>query len=374
MTTLLDQPKPLAGASLAELLDQVEQGQRAQQRELEAIGEQLDHAREAGAHPDLPVHTLDALLGCLTQTSRAHRGTTKHLSVRLTALARGDRASVTGEDLGLAHLLRRTRLEHESLLGLLDFADCTTAHFTCPAAAPAQHRELYAALASWARRERARIRVEFDELVPHAIELAPGLSEEGQRVELPIHRREILAGGGHRSEATVFCPAERESVGVDWCRGCPLLVRVGKDVVECTPHDMAPSRDGARARLGVDILVGEAMGEHHVTALPEAPAVDVARALASERGRPALVVDDGGRLLSVVDAETAAASPRRLPVGALGHLVATVHESTSLADALDCMVRKHRRFLPVVRDDDRVVGVLADVDALRSIARRRTDR
>lgn len=357
-------------ASLS-LLGQLEEAQQSQARDLDEVGERLSRLILDGNAAPLPIHTLDAVVACLRDAFRAHRTTSGHLSTGLARLAEEHDEPRTRMTPGLARLLRELRAGHENLLGLLEFADRLTASFTCPPHATEQQRRLYAALAVWSRRERTCIRLEAEYLVSRALQLAPALASDAHAVTLTVHRREILAQGGRRLDATVFCPAERTSVGVDWCRGCPLLVRMKHDAVRCTPHDERTDHNREAVRIGDDILVGEAMGGHHVSALAETPAADVARALANEPGRPALVVDDGDRLLGMVDGEVAATSTDGQRAGGLSRAAPSIRESASLTDAVDCMVRRHARFLPVVRDDDRVVGVLSDVDALRLIARQR---
>ena len=266
------------------------------------------------------------------------------------------------------------REEYEDIVGLIEFGERITASFACPADATEVQRELYAALATWSKRARDDVRIEFEQLVARGRELDPSLGDGRHAVTLPVHRREVLARGGRRSLTTVFCPAERASVELDWCRGCPFVEGVSPEAVKCVPLVEAPRVDIAERRLGDDVLVGQVMAERHVCALPEAPAVEIARALAAEPGRPAVLVDDGDRLVGMVDAGAPASSPAQVPAVCLGRPTASVRESAPLSEAVDCMVKRHTRFLPVVRDDERVVGVLADIDALRWIASRRRSR
>jgi CBS domain-containing protein len=102
--------------------------------------------------------------------------------------------------------------------------------------------------------------------------------------------------------------------------------------------------------------------------LPEVRASEIARALKGASVSAILVVDDADRLVGVIDPrvlesaapdETAAVLARRSPC---------IGESASLAEAVECMVRAHTRYLPVLRADGRVAGVLDDLDALRWIA------
>jgi CBS domain-containing protein len=110
------------------------------------------------------------------------------------------------------------------------------------------------------------------------------------------------------------------------------------------------------------------MGTRHVSALPEVSASDIARALRDIPGAPVVVVDDGDRPLGVIEPFVAASAPHGSRASALKHDQSSIGESASLAEAVDLMVKGHARSLPVVAADGRIVGVLADLDALRWVA------
>jgi CBS domain-containing protein len=84
------------------------------------------------------------------------------------------------------------------------------------------------------------------------------------------------------------------------------------------------------------------------------------------------VVDDGERLLGLIEPGTLASAEQM--AGELRRDRPSIGESMSLADAVQRMARTHTRYLPVIDDRERVVGVLADLDALRWVARRRHSR
>ncbi len=354
--------------SLPDLLGRLADGMRAQRAHLARIRDLLA-SRQEHESAGVPAHTLDALVTCLEGESLRHAETVRGLSSHLSALA-GREPPPPTESARLARLLGRRRSEEESLLGFLEFAGRVTAAFTPPEGASAEQRALYLALAAWDCRERARLRAESDFLVPLALVLDPALGRDARPISLDVHHREILARGGRRREASVFCPVAHASVAVDWCRGCPLARRVGRDTVECTP---APARsdDGACTRLGDNACVGEVMGTRHVSALPEVSASEIAHALGDTPAAPVVVVDGGDRLLGVIEPFAAASAPRGAPACTLTRDRSSISESASLADAVDLMVKGHARHLPVVRSDGRVVGTLADLDALRWVARGR---
>ena len=354
-----------ASRSLSVVVGCLTEALRAQKADLNGIRDLLGRMFNP-ASGSAPAHTLEALVGCLEQESACHARTICSLSLHLSALSAG---SATGDTqpIRLSRLLARRRSEEENMLGFLDFADRATASYVPPQGATAMERALYTALAEWDHRERKRLRMESEVLVPMALALEPALGRDAPPVTLDVHHREILAQGGCRHEASVFCPVERESVGVEWCRGCPLARRVGREAVECTPGH-APSASSPSARLGADACVGEVMGPRHVSVLPEVSAREVTRALRETPGGAVVVVDDGDHLLGVIEPFAAASAPLSARAGTLKHNQASIGESASLADAVDLMVKAHARSLPVVRSDGRVVGSLSDLDALRWVA------
>ena len=122
--------------------------------------------------------------------------------------------------------------------------------------------------------------------------------------------------------------------------------------------------------------MGEAMGEHYTSVGPEVPAGVVADALEAEHAAAAVLVDDGDRIVGTVRRDHAQDAPPYLTANDVSLSTPCIDESRSLADAIAFMVKTHSRFLPVVGPKGRVVGMLADTDALRWVAalRARTNR
>jgi CBS domain-containing protein len=352
--------------SLSDLVGCLAEALRAQSADLDAIRALLEPMFDE-ASGCVPLHTLEALVDCLHRESACHARTVRNLSAHLTALDAGS-APCDTPPARLARLLGRRRFEEENMLGFLDFAERATAGYALPESATPAQRTLYAALAEWDHRERDRLRVEADLLVPVALALEHALGRDAEVVSLEVHHRDLLAQGGCRHEASVFCPVERASVGVEWCRGCPLVRRVSGQAVECTPGAAPSPGTSDPVRLGTGACVGEVMGTRQFSVLPEVPARDIVRALRDTPGAPVVVVDDGDRLLGVIEPFVAASAPLGARASALRHDRSAITESASLADAVDLMVKGHARSLPVVRSDGRVVGMLSDLDALRWVA------
>jgi CBS domain-containing protein len=361
---------PETADELSSFLISIAESQVAQARALDALRTLVRPSAEDLPPTLVPLRTLDAVLACVDDATRAHAATTRSLAAHVAAAER-DPASGSPGPLPLAGLLRRLHVEHETLHGLLDYATRVSAHFVAPADASEAQRLLYAALAAWDRAQRAVLRSETDVLVPRVLALDPALGARARPVSLKVHCREVVSSDRRRSERSVFCPAERRSVDVGWCRTCPLVHRVGPDAVVCTPHPEPASQPVSRGRLGDDAAVGEAMGDYSVSVSSEVLASEVPLLLGASSSTAVLVVDDADHLIGILDAQAASPPAGGKATGEAGLEGPAIVESATLADAVACMVRTHRRFLPVIGADRRVVGVIRDLDALRWVSRHR---
>jgi CBS domain-containing protein len=196
----------------------------------------------------------------------------------------------------------------------------------------------------------------------------PSIERDRRPVTLPVHERDLLTADGRQRELSVFCPAQRASVELEGCRYCAFARRVSEVSVECAPK-VAP-RESSRppTRIGESAAVGEAMGGHYVSVGPQVPAGVVVDALEARHAQAAVIVDDNDHLVGTVRRDGALTVQAGLVPGALARDTPYIDESASLADAIACMVKTHMRFLPVVGAQGRVVGLLADTDALRWVA------
>jgi CBS domain-containing protein len=366
--TLAENRRYLSGAPLPALVAHFEEGAVHQGHELARLREHLATAWDKLGVTPITARALEALLTCLETEFVTHGETSGHLFSRIAELARG--ACDEEAPVQLRGLLRRMRAERECILGLLDYASSASASFACPPGTGTEQRDLFAVFARWDRRERAHLQAEANCLVPRALALVGGV----EPMALTVHRLDVLSPGGQRRQVTVYCPAERRSVDLEWCRGCPLVGRIERDLVQCAPDLDMRGRGHTCGRLGDDASVGEVMGASQIGVSPDVPAGELANALANAPGMAALVVDDSQRLLGLVEPNEAASSPIQQRSVELGHMGPTVAESASLADAVAFMAKAHLRFLPVIRDDGRAVGVLTDLDAMRWVAAKRRPR
>jgi CBS domain-containing protein len=112
------------------------------------------------------------------------------------------------------------------------------------------------------------------------------------------------------------------------------------------------------------------MSRRFVSVGPEVPAVVIAEALDREHAWVAVMVDGADRVVGTVPRDGADTARAIQTAEELAQDAPCVHEDASLADAIATMAKRHARFLPVVGRDGRVIGLLADTDALRCVTHR----
>jgi CBS domain-containing protein len=331
---------------------------RVQRERLDGLRSDLATGMDGRGGADVPARTLDAVLACLAREVIAHEETLDGIV---------DQAMTTAAAPSLGPLLRNLHAEHESVLGLLGFAERAAAGFVCPEDASPALRALYPALAAWDRRQRALQRRERGDLIPAVLAIDPALGAEAKAVTIPTRRLETFSPVGRRSELNVFCPAERRSVRLTWCETCPVVRHVGGGEVRCVPavRDEPPS---ALRHIGDGACVGEALAPHHLVVFRDVAAGEVAAALAETPVPAVVVVDEADHVVGIVAAAEVRASPPECSAGELGRAGLSVSESASLADAVAYLTRRHARFVAVLGPGERVVGVLADLDTLRWVA------
>jgi YD repeat-containing protein len=172
---------------------------------------------------------------------------------------------------------------------------------------------------------------------------------------LPLSTRTIVERDGTAKRSLhVFCPMHDRTVTIEHCVACPMCERLGtsgegdRPSVACT--FAAPiGSNGARP-------VGSVLARFSVCVRVDALHAD----LPVPAGGLLLVVDEDGRLVGSVEP-----GPRvRLDDDASG---LAIEEHTPLAAALAWMVRRRARQLPVITRDGTVLGLLDDLDAMRSL-------
>jgi CBS-domain-containing membrane protein len=127
---------------------------------------------------------------------------------------------------------------------------------------------------------------------------------------------------------------------------------------------------GAMSPRGSDAFVGDAMGLAVLLVDSAVTVTALSEWLATSGPHLAVIVDSAERPLGTVDLTDLAETLDAL--NDVARPAAPVRESSLLAHAIDRMVHERARALPVVDDQDRVVGLITDLDALHWVARHGT--
>jgi CBS domain-containing protein len=154
------------------------------------------------------------------------------------------------------------------------------------------------------------------------------------------------------------------------CTTCQHVHRVDEHEIDCSPP-VDPELERFLAedpRLGGDALVGEAMGTLALSTYVDTPAGELARAMAHDHVRVAIVIDRDDRVVGLVEGPDVEAAPPEACLHGIVRQVAPVHERSRLASTIQHMVKHRARALPVVDDAGRPAGILSDLDALRWVS------
>ena len=198
--------------------------------------------------------------------------------------------------------------------------------------------------------------------------------DSGRPVELPVRSLEILERDGRTVRALrVFCPSRYRSIGSSTCAVCPFVRTLSDTAVTCAPPgadaDAEPAADkplflGPDA-LALRIPVGAVCAARAVAVRAD---VRMAHARSVLNDEPFVVVlsrDD--RVRGVLS--TAELSDELPPLGEMADRTPTVPEYAPLIEAIELMLHSHVRIVPVVGEDRRFLGLVADLDVLRWAAR-----
>jgi iron-sulfur cluster repair protein YtfE (RIC family)/CBS domain-containing protein len=340
-----------------------------QPADLQRLRQLLSIAFARGANgTDDALQAIEDLFHGLEAASETHLRTTAILFSHVVALEEGVN-TVRLSAPSATRLLQGLRVGHEAARALFDNVRRLTTDSSLPEEASDAVRNLYAEVALLDQRADAHARLENEVLVARILRLDPAIERDAAPVTLPVRTIEQLSAAGHRQVSMVFCPAEKRSFARSWCEKCPLVREVSEATVRCTPNAAAHPRDAcATRRRGEDLSVGEAMGRHHVSVGRDVAAGVVARAMDEFRTSAAVVVDCAGRTVGMVERDRVEYAHQEQTASEVERKATGIEESASLADAIARMVKTRERFLPVVGADGRVVGMLADIDALHLIA------
>lgn len=204
------------------------------------------------------------------------------------------------------------------------------------------------------------------------------------RHDVTVRRRlTVLQDGIHESSNIAFCEAELRSVPVSQCDACRFarpkssgsavhgLVDCGQAILPVTGS--APDW-ASPAAIAAALPVGLALVEPVVSVRDTLPLADVAREPALLGWTSdVLVVNHERALVGILPAGAIAFTGnardgRAASVADRAVSAVSVQETESLLDAFATMSVRRLRWITVVGEGLRVVGVLRDLDALRFVA------
>jgi CBS domain-containing protein len=129
----------------------------------------------------------------------------------------------------------------------------------------------------------------------------------------------------------------------------------------------APSAE-SRPEVTPETLVGEIMTRNVLTAKPEQSVLEVVQALSRNRITGLPVVDDDNHLIGVVSESDIIGKAGDTVAEIMTHGAYTVHEDTPLGEAAELLLRRRIRRLPVVKGNDELTGLLSRGDLITFFA------
>jgi CBS domain-containing protein len=133
-------------------------------------------------------------------------------------------------------------------------------------------------------------------------------------------------------------------------------------------QEISSIRGSALSGATPETMVGEIMTRNVLTAKPDTPVVEIVQLMSKQHITGLPVVDEDNRLLGVVSESDI--------IGKAGDTVAdimtngswTVTEETRLGEAAEILLRRRIRRLPVVRGENELVGLLSRSDLINFFA------
>jgi len=202
-------------------------------------------------------------------------------------------------------------------------------------------------------------------------------------MKLSVRSHHILGANERVVRLQVFCPGQRRSVDYEECASCPRLssVPVSPEApgacIDCSPVG-ATSADSPTIPTR-DEPIGSLAGTRVLCIHANLPIERLADAFREWSGVELPVVDGRGYLLGSIWRDDFICARR--PARVSGSFVPTrwandcvdhantLHESSSIASAVEALATRRARTLILVRGDSGVVGVLTDLALLRWFAR-----
>jgi CBS domain-containing protein len=214
------------------------------------------------------------------------------------------------------------------------------------------------------------------------------IAEEPAR--LRVHTRRVFGGDGELTSINeVYCHRRRACVTVETCEACPehagsvVDLAHERNFVSCRELTTERARSVEPTRRTVlrrRFCASATSGEH--TPLSEIMTADVfcvradlstaalAQLLVGRQLGGVPVVDEAGRAIGVVSSADLVRLPAAGQVAEImTRLVFTLPDNASVSQAAALMALEHVHRIPVVADDDRVVGIVSSSDVLAWLAR-----
>jgi CBS domain len=198
-------------------------------------------------------------------------------------------------------------------------------------------------------------------------------------VEIPVRTLEIHDRSGQPTRALrVFCPRSHASIETRACASCEFAEAFDETAVVCRRGDRGNPEPPARGQslfIGPNALalrtpLGSVCAVHSVAVRVDVPVAHARKLL--DRDAVVIVLDADERVTGVM----LASDPihRLAALDDVENRTPALPESAPLVEAFELMVHSRARFVPVTGDEGRFVGVVADLDVLRWVARSRTPR
>jgi CBS domain-containing protein len=209
--------------------------------------------------------------------------------------------------------------------------------------------------------------------------------------QLPVHVRRVVEGNGEmHTENEVYCIARGQSVAIADCEECrdnagsDIDLQHHRNYVLCRRLSLEAARATSPARpatlrrrfvseatAGERTLVSTIMTADVWCARDDAP-LSTLRQLLVERGFGGVpVVDNVGRcigVLSISDLMRATTDSERVS-GVMTRLTFVLPDNATISQAAALMALEHVHRIPIVSDDNHVLGIVSSIDILAWLAR-----
>jgi CBS domain-containing protein len=131
---------------------------------------------------------------------------------------------------------------------------------------------------------------------------------------------------------------------------------------------VAPASADADPEVTPETKVGEIMTKNVLTARPDQLVLEVVQALAKNRITGLPVVDEKNRLIGVVSESDIIGKAGETVAEIMTHGAWTVTEETPLGEAAEILLRRRVRRVPVIREDNELVGLVSRGDLISFFA------